>query len=90
MQLVEVFVRPTIRQMAEYIKEAVREQFISIEPVEKRDYYPLSSAQRRLYLLQGMDLEGTAYNIPEVMTVTGNIEKDKFQDNTGDKLIPPH
>jgi len=78
--LVEIFTRPTIRLMAEYIKESKRESFISIEPVEKRDFYPLSSAQKRMYLLQEMDLENTAYNIPNIMAVEGDIDVNKFKD----------
>jgi hypothetical protein len=36
----------------------------SIEPVEKRDYYLLSPAQKRLYFIHRMDKESTAYNMP--------------------------
>ncbi|MCP5054026.1 MAG: AMP-binding protein, partial [bacterium] len=32
-------------------------------------YYPLSSAQKRLFVLQQMDLDSTVYNIPQMMVL---------------------
>ncbi|MCP5106334.1 MAG: hypothetical protein GY950_23315, partial [bacterium] len=54
--LTEIFQRPTIRELAQYIGESVRERFTGLEAVEKREYYPLSFAQKRLYILQQMEL----------------------------------
>ncbi|MCX6584301.1 MAG: non-ribosomal peptide synthetase, partial [Candidatus Aminicenantes bacterium] len=51
--LVEIFKRPTIRGLFEYLNEAVGEKYILIEPVEEKEYYILSSAQKRLYFLHG-------------------------------------
>ncbi|MCP4151710.1 MAG: non-ribosomal peptide synthetase, partial [bacterium] len=50
--LAEMFQKPTIRTMAQYISTAVKSKYARIEPVEKREYYPLSPAQKRLYILQ--------------------------------------
>ncbi|MCP4155146.1 MAG: amino acid adenylation domain-containing protein, partial [bacterium] len=46
--LAEIFKSPTIRGIAQYIKEVVKEKHISIEPVEKKEYYAVSSPQKRL------------------------------------------
>ncbi|MCP5047884.1 MAG: amino acid adenylation domain-containing protein, partial [bacterium] len=62
--LTEVFLTPTIRGLAQYIQAAARERYASIEPVEKREHYGLSFAQKRLYILYQMDLQSTAYNMP--------------------------
>ena len=62
--LSELFRTPTIRGLAQYIHGAAPERYERIEPVEKREYYGLSSAQKRLYIIHGMDLESTAYNMP--------------------------
>ncbi|NIM17442.1 MAG: AMP-binding protein, partial [Candidatus Aminicenantes bacterium] len=64
LSLSEVFKRRTVRKLGEYIRQAHHKAYIGIEPVEKMEYYPLSSAQKRLYFLQQMDLESTAYNMP--------------------------
>jgi len=68
-----------IREVAEYIKGAVEEKFIFIEPVEEKEYYPLSAAQKRMYILQQMDEESTAYNIPALMTLEGALDKTHLE-----------
>jgi len=60
----EFFERGCIRGLARYIKEAVEDTFIFIEPTEEKEYYPLSPAQRRLYILYLAAPESTVYNIP--------------------------
>jgi len=43
--LMEFFKRGCIREVADYIKEAVKETFITIEPAEEKEYYSLAPAQ---------------------------------------------
>ncbi|MCP5048331.1 MAG: AMP-binding protein, partial [bacterium] len=61
--LTEVFNSPTVRGLAEFIKDVEKTAFIPLAPVEEREYYPLSSAQKRLYVLQQMEPENTVYNM---------------------------
>jgi amino acid adenylation domain-containing protein len=77
--LVEIFSIPTIRELAAYIKKAAKDKYISIKPVEKKEYYTLSSAQKRLYVLHQMDEQGIGYNIPSVWNVEGDIDEIKFE-----------
>ncbi|MFC2145978.1 amino acid adenylation domain-containing protein [Acidobacteriota bacterium] len=77
--LLEMFNRQTIRGLSRYIEETGECKYMGIEPVEKREYYALSSAQKRLYFLQQMDLESTAYNIPAILPLAGNIEIQKLE-----------
>ncbi|MCP5051898.1 MAG: AMP-binding protein, partial [bacterium] len=60
-----IFTDPTIRALSAYIKGSEENKYSAIEPAEKREYYSLSSAQKRLYILYQMDLESTAYNMPQ-------------------------
>jgi len=87
--LAEIFILPTIRELAQYLKDAGEEKFVAIETAEKKEYYPLSSAQKRLYILQQMDLEGTNYNIPAMMELEGQPDRDRVQD-TFRQLIRRH
>jgi acyl carrier protein len=57
---------PTIRGLAGYIAGAPESPFVSIPAMEKKDYYALSSAQERFYILQQMDLDSTTYNMPYI------------------------
>jgi amino acid adenylation domain-containing protein len=73
-QLAEIFEGPTIRQMAARIRAAERDRFFTIEAVEKREYYPLSSVQRRLLSLQQLDPKNISYNMPLVFEVEGILD----------------
>ncbi|HLP62487.1 MAG TPA: amino acid adenylation domain-containing protein, partial [Candidatus Deferrimicrobium sp.] len=77
--LKEFFQRGCIREIAQYIKEAVKEEFIFIEPVEEKEYYPLSAAQKRMYVLQQLDEGSIAYNIPAVMRLEGVLDKNHLE-----------
>ncbi len=66
LSLGSLFEKPTIRQLAACIEDAVENRFVSIEAVEKKEFYPLSSAQKRLYLVQQLEPGSTAYNMPTI------------------------
>jgi tyrocidine synthetase-3 len=91
--LLQVFRTPHIRGMAEYIKEQLKQwkedRYASIEPVEKKGYYPLSSAQKRLYILQQMTLESTAYNMPQFIPLSEEPDISKLEE-TFKRLIERH
>jgi tyrocidine synthetase-3 len=74
--LAEFFRTPTIRSLAGYIRKKAtkKDKYTAIEPVETREYYILSSAQKRLYLLQQIEMNGTAYNVPEIFILEGHLD----------------
>ncbi len=61
------FKQNTIEKQALLIKDMAREEFTPITATEKRDYYPLTPAQSRLYVLQKMDGVGASYNLPQII-----------------------
>jgi amino acid adenylation domain-containing protein len=83
--LAEIFNRPVLADMALYIKEAdmtgVRagDTYAAIQPVEKREAYPLSAVQRRLYFLQQVEPESTGYNVSMVLEVSGDLDKNRLE-----------
>ncbi|MCP5055055.1 MAG: amino acid adenylation domain-containing protein, partial [bacterium] len=77
--LKEIFNRQTIRELSRYIDGTGESKYTGIEPVETREYYSLSSAQKRIYTLQQMDPESTAYNMPMVLPLRENIEINKIE-----------
>ncbi|MDQ1354923.1 MAG: hypothetical protein QG657_5232, partial [Acidobacteriota bacterium] len=87
--LSEIFKNPRIRKLSGYIKDAVQWEYTRIESVEKKEYYPLSSAQKRLYFLQVMEETGVAYNMPLFMKLEGKIDLEKLESTFG-KLIQRH
>jgi tyrocidine synthetase-3 len=77
--LTEIFEIPTIRGLSSHIRGLSEEQYAGIGAVEEREYYGLSSAQKRLYIVYQMDEHSTAYNIPIVREFEGVIEGDKLE-----------
>ncbi|KAF6578007.1 non-ribosomal peptide synthetase, partial [Paenibacillus sp. EKM211P] len=76
--LSEIFKFPTIKELATVIYQAQKNHFISIPPLEKRDYYPISSVQKRIYVLNQLD-QGTAYNISGVMKLDGVLDIQQLE-----------
>ena len=87
--LAEIFKTPTIRGLSGYIKNAAKDRYITIEPSERKEYYALSSAQKRLYFLQQMDLESTVYNITNIIQLSEKPDGEKFEE-TFARLIARH
>jgi acyl carrier protein len=87
--LAEVFKHQTIRGLSKYIGDMGEDKYASIEPVEKKEYFALSSAQKRLYFLQQTDLNSTGYNMPFTFPLGENIEKNKLE-STLKQLIARH
>ncbi|HLP57233.1 MAG TPA: amino acid adenylation domain-containing protein [Candidatus Deferrimicrobium sp.] len=77
--LMEIFKRPTIGGLAQYINIAKKEKYAAIEPVEKREYYALSPAQKRLYILQQMEIESVHYNMPQVIPFVDKIDVERME-----------
>ncbi len=91
--LAELFRTPTIRELVEFIKgeeEKIKEeQFESIKPVELKDYYVLSSAQKRLYVHQQVNPEDTGYNVPSVIILEKEPGRKRLEE-AFNKLLHRH
>mgnify|MGYP005834128821 CR=1 FL=1 len=85
----EIFKHTTIMELGEYIKGAEQNIYTSIEPVGEREYYPLSSAQKRLYILNQLEGGGTSYNMPAVMVVEGAVDRERLE-NAFKQLVKRH
>ncbi|MCP4219627.1 MAG: amino acid adenylation domain-containing protein, partial [bacterium] len=68
--LMDIFTTPTIRGLAQRIDNMEKEAFSAITPAAPRAHYPLSSAQKRLYILQQMEPESIGYNIPLIIQLS--------------------
>ncbi|MCP5108359.1 MAG: SDR family oxidoreductase, partial [bacterium] len=73
------FEKLNVSGVAQYIKEAKKEVYAPIEPLEKREYYVASSVQRRLYFLQQMDKQSLGYNIPRAQILEGTLDKERIE-----------
>ena len=83
------FNTPNIEALTNYISHAEESAYSSLEPVEEKEYYALSSIQRRLYVLQQMERENAGYNETKIVRVEGKLDKTKLEE-TFKKLIERH
>ncbi|MBD0378727.1 non-ribosomal peptide synthetase [Paenibacillus sedimenti] len=74
-----LFETPTITEISLYIDQATKETYTSILPAEQQEYYPLSSSQKRLYVLNQFEGTGTTYNMPGVFTVEGPLDPSRLE-----------
>ena len=87
--LSEVFKSPTIKKLAETLKGLTKDKFTAVGPAEEKEYYALSSAQKRLYFLQQIDTGGITYNLPNIWLLEEEISEKRLAEATA-KLLARH
>ncbi|MCP5051260.1 MAG: amino acid adenylation domain-containing protein, partial [bacterium] len=75
----KLFQSPTINDLSAFIKEARKSNYQTIEAVEEKEYYPLSSAQKRLFVIYHLSPSSTAYNLPETLHLKGQLNRASFE-----------
>ncbi len=79
-KLTDIFRIPTVRDLSGFIRDAAEEEFVSMGSVGERDYYEVSSAQKRLFVLQQMEPQSTAYNMTSAVILDGRLSRQKLED----------
>ncbi|HLP62849.1 MAG TPA: condensation domain-containing protein, partial [Candidatus Deferrimicrobium sp.] len=70
-----VFKNPTVAELANYIgKKAGNRVYASIPQAEKKEYYPLSPSQLRVFIIEQIDEKGMAYNMPGATWMKGPLD----------------
>ena len=69
----ELFARPTIADLVSVVKGGHDSPYSPIEPAPRQDYYDLSHAQMRLWLLHHMEASH-AYNMPEAHLINDAVD----------------
>ncbi|OKP94761.1 hybrid non-ribosomal peptide synthetase/type I polyketide synthase [Paenibacillus sp. P32E] len=76
----DIFINPTIRQLAAIIGSvSVEEQVLAIPIAQWAEYYPATSSQQRIYVLEQMQNGSVAYNIPTVLQLEGELDRERFE-----------
>ena len=52
--------------------------YSAIAPVPEQDFYPVSSAQKRMYVIHQLDETGTSYNMADAMLVEGKLDHGRL------------
>ncbi|WP_139487923.1 non-ribosomal peptide synthetase [Brevibacillus dissolubilis] len=77
--LKQIFSQSTIRQLAAYIQEQEKSTYLRITKAEEKEYYPLSAAQKRLYILNQFENNGITYNMPFAVKISGDLQLSELQ-----------
>jgi natural product biosynthesis luciferase-like monooxygenase protein/amino acid adenylation domain-containing protein len=80
LKLSEVFAQPTIASMADLIFNKDATEFEAIEPLPIQSDYSVSPAQQRMWFLQQLNEDKTAYNLPFVVKWDGPLDLTRFED----------
>ncbi len=76
-----IFERTSIAEMAAWLKE--QDGTVAVEPipkVERREWYPMSRAQRRQYMMQMLAGDATMYHVPFVLRLQGRLDTARLQE----------
>ncbi len=75
----DFFARSTVRKLAEFISESEKSGYAEIRPVEIQDYYDVSHAQRRLWIIDRLEKNLVNYNLPGACLLEGKIDASAFR-----------
>jgi amino acid adenylation domain-containing protein len=83
--LAELVAHMTIKKQAILIREKLKSstglfQQDAIGKAALRPYYTLSAAQKRLYFLHELDGASLAYNLPQVIELKGDLDRNRLEE----------
>ncbi|KXZ23340.1 non-ribosomal peptide synthetase, partial [Bacillus nakamurai] len=76
--LKELFTSPTVAGLAQLIAGADQQAAKSITPAAVQETYPVSSPQKRMFVLQQLEGAETSYNMPSVLRLKGKLDAEKL------------
>ncbi|MFN2746574.1 amino acid adenylation domain-containing protein [Bacillus sp. z60-18] len=79
LQLKDLFKSPTIECLAKAAADAKEKAVIYIEAAQEQEAYPVSSAQKRLYVLQQLEGAEKTYNMPSVLKLEGKLDLARLE-----------
>lgn len=76
----DVFAFPTIEGQAALLKNRLLSSAKLIPKTPHQDFYPISQAQERLWVLTKFEEASIAYNMPAIFKVKGPLDLEKFEE----------
>ncbi|HHW30100.1 MAG TPA: amino acid adenylation domain-containing protein [Clostridiaceae bacterium] len=70
----DIYKLETIKEQAGHIRNLGKKEIAEVPHAGIREYYPLSSAQKRMYILTQLDEDGTSYNMPGALNIEGKLD----------------
>ena len=78
----DIFANPTVEGLCRIISEDGNSEAAEerLRHAQKKEFYEMSSAQKRMYFLWLKDKESISYNVPQIYKVKGSIDPDRIKD----------
>ncbi|MCY9599913.1 condensation domain-containing protein, partial [Paenibacillus chitinolyticus] len=74
-----VFEHPTVESLAQAMEELQPNPYAGIPAAGEQESYPVSSAQKRLYVLSQLETDGFGYNMPGVLHLEGEPDAARLE-----------
>jgi polyketide synthase PksJ len=74
----DFFQNPFIERIARLIEGAETTPYTCVTPAEEQEYYPLSPAQKRLFIIQQMEKQSTGYNETMLFSMEGDPDRERL------------
>ncbi|MEO7583965.1 MAG: amino acid adenylation domain-containing protein [Ferruginibacter sp.] len=84
-----IFSNPSIRLLGQALLHEKKNQFSKIECLPEQEFYPLSHAQKRFWILSHFKDGSAAYNVSNVFLIEGKLNVDAFK-RALDSVIERH
>ncbi|HTX89151.1 MAG TPA: amino acid adenylation domain-containing protein, partial [Bacteroidales bacterium] len=78
LSLQNIFHNARLKDLASLIDAGTRQDYPRITRIPDAQYYPVASAQKRLYIVDRMENIGITYNIPVVVRIEGMLDPDRL------------
>ena len=80
----DIFAFATVKTLAKGVEDILangvqKTSYTEIQPVARQAYYPLSDAQRRLWLINQVNENTVAYNLPSALLLEGALETERLE-----------
>jgi len=77
--LKEVFANPTVEKLTVLIEGGKGKEYNHLPKAEEKEFYPMSSTQKRIFLIEQMKFSGVTYNLPQGVQLKGEVSPERVK-----------
>ncbi|URZ07873.1 hybrid non-ribosomal peptide synthetase/type I polyketide synthase [Clostridium felsineum] len=78
-EIKDVFRNPTVEKLMTFINKKEVKKAVTIPKAEQKEYYQMSSAQKRIYLICKIKDNSTIYNMPGSLKLKGEVYPSRME-----------
>jgi amino acid adenylation domain-containing protein/non-ribosomal peptide synthase protein (TIGR01720 family) len=75
----DIFANPTVEKLAVKLMQTKDQGHDQIPKAEEKEFYPMSSPQKRIFIICEMDKEGILYNMPQCLKLSQDVKPDRME-----------